>query len=414
MKQRKLATAYQYAVRATELAPKSSVAFENRAIIEFQLYRFDDAEKTIEKLFSLADTDSRKGTAFMCRAACLIDKGDWPRALQASEKAILYKPESAKAKANLGICYLAYKRWKEGWPLYDAIIGFDVSRQKMNYAGAADWDGSPGKTVVISEEQGIGDVISFASMIPDACKIANVIIDCDSRLENLFRRSFPKATVYGTRKMKVAPNWAADHKIDAWCSIGALGKFFRNKPEDFTGDPYLVPDPDQVTMWRALFKEAGKPVIGITWSGGVLWTGDRHRKWTLEELLPVFRSVDAVWVSLQYKDASQEIAEFREQHPEIDIRQYDYGTLTDDYDSTAAMVSALDMVFSMQTAIIHLAGALGKECWCFVNKHSQWRYGLPDETSMPWYSSVRLWKYKDGWPLEEAANELREKYAHRS
>jgi ADP-heptose:LPS heptosyltransferase len=141
-------------------------------------------------------------------------------------------------------------------------------------------------------------------------------------------------------------------------------------------------------------------------------TGAANRRWTLEQLLPVFRSVDAVWVSLQYKDASEEIEAFKAKHPEIDLRQYPEATLTDDYDDTAALVMACDMVFSMQTAVIHLAGAIGKECWCFVNKHSQWRYGPNTQTSLPWYESVRLFRNIDGWPLEQAAGELRAKYGN--
>jgi hypothetical protein len=75
------------------------------------------------------------------------------------------------------------------------------------------------------------------------------------------------------------------------------------------------------------------------------------------------------------------------------------------------MVAALDMVFSMQSAVIHAAGAIGKECWCFVNKCPQWRYGMEGET-MPWYGSVRLFRQaNDGsWPIEKAAAELRERF----
>jgi len=154
-------------------------------------------------------------------------------------------------------------------------------------------------------------------------------------------------------------------------------------------------------MWKGLFSQQGRPVIGIAWTGGVPWTADRFRTLTLEQLLPLFRSVDATWISLQYKDASREIREFKRNYPEIDIRQYSFGTLTDDYDDTAALVAALDKVVAMQTSVIHLAGALGVECHCLVNRYAQWRYG--DRKTLPWYQSVKLYRYVDHWPLEAIA-----------
>lgn len=378
------------------------------------MYRFEEANecfrKALENVGTAKNRDAARSTIYVNWASLKASEGAWSECMALAKKALEFNPDSPKGKANLGLAYLALGYWKEGWPLYDNLIGLDKSRKLIKYKDEKFWDGTPGKTVVIYPEQGLGDEISFASMIPDAIETnAKTIIECEPRLTALFKRSFPRAEVHGTR-WNEGVDWTAQ-QIDYSCPSGALGKHFRPTQESCPGTPYLVPDPEQVTMWSALFREKGKPVIGVAWSGGVSWTGDRNRFWTLDELLPVFKSVDATWVSLQYKDASGEISAFREKHPEIDLRQYDYGTLTDDYDTTAAIVASLDMVFSMQTAVIHLAGALGKECWCFVNKNSQWRYGPPDRKSIPWYKSVRLWRWKDGWPLKEAAQELKEKYA---
>jgi len=105
--------------------------------------------------------------------------------------------------------------------------------------------------------------------------------------------------------------------------------------------------------------------------------------------LPILKSVDAHWVSLQYKDASREIQEFKQKHPEIDIVQYHHGTLTQDYDDTVAMVSAMDHVIAMHTTVIHVAGGLGVPCWTFVPLFSQWRYGSEGEDYV-WADSVRI------------------------
>lgn len=384
-------------------------------MIQEQFYQFDKAEESFRSGIAVAKTDDEKGALYVNWACMLVNKGDWYAADVMCRRALKYRPDSPKARANLGICCLALKNWKEGWRLYDAVIGFDGSRRKVQYKDEQTWAGKKGQRVVVYGEQGLGDEIMFSSMLPELIRDSkSVVLDCTDRLAGLFQRSFPAATVYGTRWEK-GLGWDREHtEVDASISIGGLGQHYRTDASMFTGEPFLVPDPERVDMWKALFARLGKPVIGVGWTGGVAWTGSQFRQWKLDDLLPVFRSVDAVFISLQYKDAGREIAEFRKRHPDVDIRQYPFGTLTQDYDDTAAMVAAMDFVFSMQTAAIHLAGGLGVPCWCFVNKYSAWRYGAHDETQMPWYKSVRLWRQNDdgSWPLDQAAAELGGRFAN--
>lgn len=411
-KQRKLSVAYQFARRLADVDPRNSYAWANLGMLEDQIYRFDNAERYFRKAEMLAQDAEARYPIYLNWGCMLVNAGRWNEAEAMARKALELNPTSVKARANLGLALLAKGEWKEGWPLYDAIIGFDKSRRKNQYAGEDVWDGSPGKRIVIYGEQGLGDEISFSSMIPDAIAVSkSVVIDCTDKLAGLFRRSFPKAKVYGTRWERGLGWDMADQEIEASISVGGLGKIFRPAPASCPGTPWLVPDSDRVAMWKALFDKASKPVIGVAWSGGVAWTGDRNRKFDLEELLPIFRAVDAVWVSLEYKDASREIEAFRTKHPEIDLRQYAFGTLTQDYDDTAALVAALDHVVSMQTSVIHLCGAIGKSCYCFVNKHGQWRYGT-DAARIPWYGdTVHIYRNVDGWPVDRAADDLRRKFA---
>lgn len=209
-----------------------------------------------------------------------------------------------------------------------------------------------------------------------------------------------------------------DRAIDASCALGELGAYYRRADDQFPGTPYLVPDPDRQIMWRALFykkrMEEQKPVIGISWTGGLSHTGAKLRSMTLEQLAPILRGFNAKWVSLQYKDASEEIAAFRKANPGVDLVQYPTATLTPDYDDTAAMVSELDLVISAQTAVVHLCGAIGQDCWVMLPKISQWRYGDSGSTTR-WYNSVRLFRQRslNDWlgPMGDIAHALIERFS---
>ena len=392
-------TAYQFARRVTELKPNQSAAWTNFGRCADELWRYEEAERAFRKAIKYAESPRVEALNLLNLAALYINYGEFSKAEPVCREALKKDPDSKKAKANLGFCLLARRQWADGWKMYAECLG-SVQRRKMQYGDEPEWNGEEGKAVVIYGEQGIGDELSFASMIPDACKRANVIVDCDPRLQNLFKRSFPKAKVYGTRGQ--VAEW--EDSFDASCAMGSLGGLFRTKDEDFTGAPYLVADPDRVTMWKALWATKKKPVIGVAWSGGLWHTGAKARKMSLDDFLPLFESIDAHFVCLQYADSEAEIDEFLTRHPHIDLKQYPFATLTKDYDDTAALVASLDVVVSMQTAVVHLAGALGVKTHVIVPQ-GQWRYG-EKYSDIPWYASVKVWRKGKEWPVKAISGEL--------
>ena len=254
------------------------------------------------------------------------------------------------------------------------------------------WDGSPDKTLVIYGEQGLGDEIFYASCIPDAIDISKqVYIDCDERLETLFKRSFPKAIVHGTRKAKEV-EWANDITIDARCAIGGLPQFFRPTSKSFPGTPFLVHDKDKVEMWKAMFKPWGKQVIGITTKGGTFRTNAKGRQLTEKDLQPLLRRKDIQLVSLDYSVENKIEG----------IKYLELASDAKDYDDTAALIGACDMVLGVNTTALHCSAAMGVKTWCLVPKYHQWRYA---QVSMPWYRHMRL-IYQDDRTWKEVIEQL--------
>lgn len=399
------ALAYNLFARAKDIDPDHAFAWLNYGRTAQELWRGQEGERGLLKAVSLYADPRSKAAALANLSAVCCDWGRWEDTEKYARQALKFDPSSKIAQSNLGFAQLAQHNWAEGWKNYRAALEF-TTRQKVVYKGEPEWDGRPGQTVVLYGEQGIGDEISFGSMIPDAIRqCRRVIIDCDPRLEGLYKRSFPKASVYGTRRAKAADGlrWAKeDWEFDASLAVGQCGEYFRTDQAQFPGTPYLVADPDRVLMWRALWAEKRKPVIGIAWRGGVPKSGAKFRQWDLEQLMPLFNAVDAHWVSLQYKPSGKEVAAFRARHPEVDLKEYPFATLSADYDDTAALVMSCDLVICMQTAVAHLAGALGVPVHVFVPRISQWRYA-GTSSAIPWYRSLTVHhQQSDDWKVDLA------------
>lgn len=293
---------------------------------------------------------------------------------------------------NESFAHLALRNWRKGWQLYSRTVG-SSNRPLREYRDAEIWEGQKTGSLVVYTDQGIGDAIMFASCLPDVrARAERVIIDCEPRMEGLLRRSFPWATVYPTR-ISDAPFWLSEIAPQHKTLISELPSVFRNADGDFTGKPYLVADPRRRTMYRALLDgirtvNPRRPKIGIAWTGGLPNTGLARRSLDLADLEPIMRAMpEADFVSLQYMDAPEAAA--------AGVHHFPFATQTKDYDDTAALVAELDAVVTVQTAIVHLAGALGVPCSVIVSDRPVWRYGSEGER-MPWYESVRLYRKQDG------------------
>jgi hypothetical protein len=205
-------------------------------------------------------------------------------------------------------------------------------------------------------------------------------------LTTLFARAFPAASVVAqgggdAELMRLAEAAAVDCQV----AIGSLPLQFRLRDEDFAAakGAYLEPDPARVGYWRERLAALGHGFkVGISWAGGAASTGGASRSTQLAEWTPILANTHCHFVNLQYGDAateSQPLSGAVSHWPEA----------LDNYAETAALVAALDLVVTVQTALVHLAGALGKPAWVMLQAACEWRYGEHGET-MPWYPSVRL------------------------
>jgi tetratricopeptide (TPR) repeat protein len=380
---------FEKCVRLNPKIPESWIGYGKALTDTWDLEHAEDAFRMALQLSN--GKDQKHALANLGLTKLLRGRPD--DAMELCHKALHYQKDDIDIAYNLGCAHLMKREWSVGWKLYESALGIHESRREriFNDPDEGRWDGSKNKTVVAYGEQGIGDEISFASCIPDLIRDSKkVVIECDHRLEGLFKRSFPLADVYGTR-YRVA-DWALNYKFDGRVSFGSLPKFYRNKESAFPGTPYLTADPERRTQWKALLQSLPGKKIGVAWTGGLPMNGKVSRSVKLEDLLPILKTSNS-FISLEYRDPTKELREFQEKHG-IKIHEWGRATRTLDYDDTAALIAELDLVISVTTATVHAAGALGVPCWVLVPKNPNWQF---PEGSMPWYRSVKQYRKKASW-----------------
>lgn len=389
--------------KALEINPNGVSAWNNLGALLKDDNRIEEAEAAFRKALELyGDGDPKElSTMYSNLATLYVNAGNPQKALEYSDKAVELDAENQQARWNRGLAHLEMGLWKEGWEGYECGFVGSKRKDKTYPIDLPVWDGTEGKNVIVYGEQGLGDEIMFASMIGELSKRANIVYDAHPRLADIMRTSFPEIPVYGTRKTDEMP-WFKFHTYDAKISIGSLGKFFRNKAEDFPKTPYLKADPVLSKKYKKKLSQCKKPKIGISWKGGYKKTRKDLRSVTLEQLAPIFK-FDADFFSLQYTPtAKEEVDAFCDS---AGMAIHHWQPEIDNYDLTAALVDNLDLVISVCTSIVHLSGAMGKECWCLTPSQPAWRYGIAGD--MPWYDSVKLFR-QEGEDWETTINKVYE------
>jgi tetratricopeptide (TPR) repeat protein len=332
-------------------------------------------------------------------ASALAMRGQYTRPKALFEAAIGESGGDPLIRMSFAVFLLISGEYAEAWNHYESrLVCPGAAPRKLP---APRWSGEPleGRRLLVTCEQGLGDELNFASIFPDAIAAAGACtIECDTRLETLFRRSFPRATLVGVERKRTEGwhHWLEQNldripPFDYWIPNGSLPLHYRASADSFpkSGGGYLIADPQRVAYWRARLASLGPGLrVGISWRGGVALTNSAARTLTLGQLKPILGVAGVQFVSLQYGDCREELDSFAAASGH---RIHLWQDAIDDYDETAALVSSLDLVISVCTGIVHLAGGLDRPVWVMAPLSPGWRYGRQGPT-MIWYSSVRIFR----------------------
>ena len=374
---------------AHKLAPRDLRVANQLAIVLVAQEHYDQAIALLEDICERISPAVVRPRINLSNA--LLRTGRFARAREVLDEVLEVEPNNVEARWNRSHILLAMGRYEEGWRDYDYRVL--LRSRPARLLPYVEWAGEPlqGKRLLISAEQGLGDELMFASCIPDVLAGASEVhIECEHRLAKLFARSFPAAKVLASDH-EVQPLWLdKDMEVDVFVRAGSLPRYLRKAARDFPSHTgYLRADETRVGHWRARLAALGPGLkIGVSWRGGTASTRASSRSLSLAALEPIFQTGGCEFVSLQYGDVRGEIAAL---HASDGITVHHWDEAIADYDETGALVCALDLVISVQTALIHLTGALGRPAWVMVPAVPEWRYGFTGE-QMPWYPSIRLFR----------------------
>jgi len=394
--------------RAIELAPQLATALSNLGICLRNSGREAEALDHLTRAAALEPANLEiQFNAYLG----MIDNDRVEEGEAGLQRVLEQAPEHAEAHLVLALRLLAAGRYEEGWREYEWRSRVETWERRNAEYPYPWWRGEPlaGRRLLVRAEQGLGDQIMFASHLAGLQSMgAEITVECEPRLVPVFARSFPRCAVCAQRREggaeRVAQGWVPDLQVN----IGSLPYLLMRGRNSFpANDGYLVADPTKVSAWHERLAGLGPGLkVGISWRGGTMNTRQLARSVPPTALAPLFATGTAHFVSVQYGDSAADLLAFANRGAGS---LHHWPEALDDYEETAALVAALDLIVSVQTTIVHLAGALGKAVWVMVPGRPEWRYGRHGET-MPWYRSARLFRQEasGAWTpvLDRIAREL--------
>lgn len=378
------------------------------------LGRYDEAvdayKKSIQTAADIGEAHNNLGNSLMAlgrfseaadsffRAATLLPASPVPLAARATalqavgrvadaeadcRKAVTLDPAFAAAHWNLALNLLLQGRYTEGWQEYEWRWQKPDFTSPCRHTDLPLWDGSPlhGSTILLHAEQGFGDAIQFVRYAPLAARQGgHVILECHPQLVVLFQ------SVQGV--CSVVPFGSPLSAINYQAPLLSLPRLFGTTLENIpSASPYLTIPAGQREKWAALLPADHKKLrVGLVWAGKSY--PDPLRSCRLEELAPLAAAHNVIFYSLQLGAGSEQA-----DCPPSTMSLRDLTHEIHDFADTAALIDQLDLVISIDTAVAHLAGALGKPVWVMLPFAPDWRWLLHRNDS-PWYPSMRVFRQK--------------------
>lgn len=346
--------------------------------------KFQEARQCYEKVYQLMPDNK---AAYLCELAALSEcEGDYAQAMSMFDEAAEAFPEKVDVRWRRASTLLLNGRMKEGWAEYESRLNHPAWFAAMGKCEFSKprWDGGDisGKTILVYTEQGFGDAIQFSRyLILLHEQGARIIFYCDKELLPLYKG----LDIFERVEPKSYRN-AQKENFDFHTALMSLphlmGTTLDSIPKPFSG---LNVPKEKTAYWKKQFEGLEGLKVGLVWAGRPTHLFDQRRSCHLEQLSELLSVPDVQFVSLQKGEAVEQLKALGGDNV------LELGSQMNDFSDTAAVIKNLDLLISVDTAVVHLAGTLGCPVWLLVYHPPEWRWLLDREDS-PWYPKMRLFR----------------------
>jgi tetratricopeptide (TPR) repeat protein len=365
--------------RALAIKPDHAPAHSNLGVIHETM---GDTDAAVAAHRRAIGADPRYAKGYTNLAVALRNKGQLDEMLEVSCQAVALAPDDPLARSNHAHSLLMCGDLAGGFADYHWVRKCKAFVQGMPVFSAPEWQGEnfAGRTLLLFAEYGIGDALQFVRYVPMVlARGGSVVLQVQPAIAALLRQ-MQGVTVLG-RDEPVPPH-------DLQLPLMDLPRIFGTTLDTIPADiPYLKADPAKVDAWREALGNQAMLKVGVVWAGSPLHKGDGQRSLSAEAVLPRLVTPGIQLFSLQKEPRAADMPVLEQLGAEI----VDLAPVLGDFTDTAAALSALDLVISVDTSVAHLAGALGRPCWMLLPYALDWRW-LRDREDSPWYPTIRLFR----------------------
>jgi tetratricopeptide (TPR) repeat protein len=370
--------------KALTFEPTSVEALANIGVSHERLYDFEQA---LYYFNQIVEVEPDNPVGLFNSANALADTGRLTEAIERYERLAQIDPVMLGRRVNAAFCYLKLGDFERGWPLYEGRWEKPHAADHFEF-DAPLWLGETslqGKRILLMCEQGFGDTIQFCRYAKQVKNLgAHVILCVQAPLLSLLRSLDHVDELVAKGEELPA--------FDMYCPLLSLPLAFKTTPETVDRNiPYLSVDAEKVAFWKTALSPASKPIVGVVWQGNPLHKHDFRRSIALTDLARVFSQSEKFDFVVLQNELTPADNDLLAQFPQVKVLPQ-----RTDFAETAALIACVDIVITIDTAVGHLAGALGKVTWLLLASVTDWRWTV-GEIRTPWYPSTQLfWQSRAG------------------